>query len=127
MDYPRASGSSTRGSQARGTRLYRELKQATFLTTRTSTGSKFDVISQSRFLAESFDVTLAVRVVKNVGCLSSLIPHNTTYFDPTILVYKSPTVFYNSQSILLGYNNTLGDLRKAYFCIVILAINLLYN
>ena len=51
----------------------RELKQATFLTTRTSTGSKFDVISQSRFLAQPFDVTRAVRVVKNVGCLSSLI------------------------------------------------------
>ena len=51
----------------------RELKQATFLTRRTSTGSKFDVISQSRFLAQSFDVTRAARVVKNVGCLSSLI------------------------------------------------------
>ena len=56
----------------------RELKQATFLTTRTSTGSKFDVISQSRFLALSFDVTRAVRVVKNVGCLSSLLLRNRT-------------------------------------------------
>ena len=51
----------------------RELKQATFLTTRTLTGSKFDVISQSRLLTQSFDVTRAVRVVKNVACLSSLI------------------------------------------------------
>ena len=55
----------------------RELKQATFLTTRTSTGSKFDVISQSRFLAQSFDVTRAARDVKNVGCLSSLFKMTT--------------------------------------------------
>ena len=40
------------------------LKQATFLTTRTLTGSKFDVINQSTFLTQSFDVTHAVRVVK---------------------------------------------------------------
>ena len=37
---------------------------------RTLTGSKFDVINQSTFLTQSFDVTHAVRVVKNVACLS---------------------------------------------------------
>jgi hypothetical protein len=44
---------------------------------RTLTGSKFDVINQSTFLTQSFDVTHAVRVVKNVACLSSLLscPH----------------------------------------------------
>ena len=45
-----------------------ELKHATFLTTRTLTGSKFDVINQSTFLTQSFHVTHAVRVVKNVAC-----------------------------------------------------------
>ena len=50
-----------------------ELKQATFLTTRTSAGSKFDFISQSPFLIQSFDVIYAVRVVKNVACLCSLL------------------------------------------------------
>ena len=54
-------------------KLISELKQATFLTTRTLTGSKFDVINQSTFLTQSFDVTHAVRVVKNVACLSSLL------------------------------------------------------
>ena len=52
-----------------------ELKQATFLTTRTLTGSKFDIINQSKFLTQSFNVTHAVRVVKNVACLSSLIKY----------------------------------------------------
>ena len=50
-----------------------ELKQVTFLTTRTSTGSKDDVFHQSQPLTQSSDVTHAVRVVKNVTCLSSLI------------------------------------------------------
>ena len=50
-----------------------ELKQVTFLTTRTSTGSKVDVFHQSQPLTQSSDVTHAVRVVKNVTCLSSLI------------------------------------------------------
>ena len=51
-----------------------ELKQVTFLTTRTSTGSKVDVFHQSQPLTQSSDVTRAVRVVKNVTCLSSLSP-----------------------------------------------------
>jgi hypothetical protein len=51
-----------------------ELKQVTFLTTRTSTGSKIDVFHQSQHLIQSSDVTHAVRVVKNVTCLSSLLP-----------------------------------------------------
>jgi hypothetical protein len=50
-----------------------EFKQVTFLTTRTSTGSKVDVFHQSQPLTQSSDVTHAVRVVKNVTCLSSLI------------------------------------------------------
>ena len=45
----------------------------TFLTTRTSTGSKVDVFHQSQPLTQSSDVTHAVRVVKNVTCLSSLL------------------------------------------------------
>jgi hypothetical protein len=49
-----------------------ELKQVTFLTTRTSTGSEVDVFHQSQPLTQSSDVTHAVRVVKNVTCLSSL-------------------------------------------------------
>ena len=36
------------------------------------TGSKFDVINQSTFLTQSFNVTHAVHVVKNVAFLSSL-------------------------------------------------------
>jgi hypothetical protein len=48
-----------------------ELKQVTFLTTRTSTGSKVDVFHQSQPLTQSSDVTRAVRVVKNVTCLTS--------------------------------------------------------
>ena len=54
-----------------------ELKQVTFLTTLTSTGSKVDVFHQSQPsqpLTQSSDVTHAVRVVKNVTCLNSLIP-----------------------------------------------------
>ena len=43
------------------------------MTTRTLTGSKFDVINQSTFLTQSFNVTHAVRVVKNVACLNSLL------------------------------------------------------
>jgi hypothetical protein len=43
------------------------------LTTRTSTGSKVDVFHQSQPLTQSSDVTHAVRVVKNVTCLSSLL------------------------------------------------------
>ena len=50
-----------------------ELKQVTFLTTQTSTGSKVDIFHQSQPLTQSSDVTHAVRVVKNVTCLSSLI------------------------------------------------------
>jgi hypothetical protein len=50
-----------------------ELKQVTFLTTRTSTGSKIDVFHQSQPLTQSYDITHAVRVVKNVTCLSSLL------------------------------------------------------
>jgi hypothetical protein len=50
-----------------------ELKQVTFLTTQTSTGSKDDVFYQSQPLTQSSDVTHAVRVVKNVTCLSSLL------------------------------------------------------
>jgi hypothetical protein len=50
-----------------------ELKQVAFLTTRTSTGSKVDVFHQSQPLTQSSDVTHAVRVVKNVTCLSSLL------------------------------------------------------
>jgi hypothetical protein len=50
-----------------------ELKQVTFLTTRTLTGSKVDVFYQSQPLTQSSDVTHAVRVVKNVTCLSSLL------------------------------------------------------
>ena len=41
----------------------------TFLTTRTSTGSKVDVFHQSQPLTQSSDVTHAVRVVKNVTCM----------------------------------------------------------
>jgi hypothetical protein len=43
-----------------------EFKQVTFLTTRTSTGSKVDVFRQSQPLTQSSDVTHAVRAVKNV-------------------------------------------------------------
>jgi hypothetical protein len=50
-----------------------ELKQVTFLTTRTSTGSKIDVFHQSQPLTQSSDVTHAVGVGKNVTCLSSLL------------------------------------------------------
>jgi hypothetical protein len=50
-----------------------ELKQVTFLTTPTSTGSKVDVFHQSQPLTQSSDVTHVVRVVKNVTCLSSLM------------------------------------------------------
>ena len=39
-----------------------ELKQVTFLTTRTSTGSKVDVFHQSQPLTQSSDVTHAVMV-----------------------------------------------------------------
>jgi hypothetical protein len=46
-----------------------ELKQVTFLTTRTSTGSKVDVFHQSQPLTQSSDVPHVVRVVKNVTCL----------------------------------------------------------
>jgi 3-deoxy-D-manno-octulosonic-acid transferase len=56
--------------------LIRELKQVRFLsllTTRTSAGSKVDVFHQSQPLTQSSDVTHAVRVVKNVTCLSSLV------------------------------------------------------
>ena len=49
-----------------------ELKQVTFLTTRTSTGSKVDVFHQSQPLTQSSDVTHAVRVVKNVTCLKGI-------------------------------------------------------
>ena len=45
----------------------------TFLTTRSLTGSKVDVFHQSQPLTQSSDVTHAVRVVKNVTCLSSLL------------------------------------------------------
>jgi hypothetical protein len=54
-----------------------ELKQVTFLTTRTSTGSKVDVFHQSQPLTQSSDVTHAVRVVKNVTCLNSLLARFT--------------------------------------------------
>ena len=54
-----------------------ELKQVTFLTTRTSTGSKVDVFHQSQPLTQSSDVTHAVRVVKNVTCLNSLLPDDS--------------------------------------------------
>jgi hypothetical protein len=56
-----------------------ELKQVTFLTTRTSTGSKVDVFHQSQPLTQSSDVTHAVRVVKNVTCLSSLLSYYLHY------------------------------------------------
>ena len=61
------------GESARAQWVNSELKQVTFLTTRTSTGSKVDVFHQSQPLTQSSDVTHAVRVVKNVTCLSSLI------------------------------------------------------
>jgi hypothetical protein len=60
-------------SQHRQLLTISELKQVTFLTTRTSTGSKVDVFHQSQPLTQSSDVTHAVRVVKNVTCLSSLL------------------------------------------------------
>jgi hypothetical protein len=60
-------------SVARRVNLISELKQVTFLTTRTSTGSKVDVFHQSQPLTQSSDVTHAVRVVKNVTFLSSLL------------------------------------------------------
>ena len=71
-----------------GFRRYRsahisELKQVTFLTTRTSTGSKVDVFHQSQPLTQSSDVTHAVRVVKNVTCLSSLLTHQYIKENPT--------------------------------------------
>ena len=47
----------------------RELKQATFLTTRTLTGSEFDVFDQSRHLRQPLWRPCCV---KNVACLSSL-------------------------------------------------------
>jgi hypothetical protein len=58
-----------------------ELKQVTFLTTRTSTGSKVDVFHQSQPLTQSSDITHAVRVVKNVTCLSSLLAKIRYYKD----------------------------------------------
>ena len=60
-----------------------ELKQVTFLTTRTSTGSKVDVFHQSQPLTQSSDVTHAVRVVKNVTCLSSLLTPQYIKENPT--------------------------------------------
>jgi hypothetical protein len=57
-----------------------ELKQVAFLTTRTSTGSKVDVFHQSQPLTQSSDVTHAVRVVKNVACLSSLMCSDKTRY-----------------------------------------------
>jgi hypothetical protein len=65
-----------------------ELKQVTFLTTRTSTGSKVDVFHQSQPLTQSSDVTHAVRVVKNVTCLSLLLSHNTS-FVPRLQVRRA--------------------------------------
>jgi hypothetical protein len=41
--------------------------QTGILTTRTLTGSKFDVITQPTFLTQYFNVTHAVRVVNNVN------------------------------------------------------------
>jgi hypothetical protein len=66
-----------------------ELKQVTFLTTRTSTGSKVDVFHQSQSLTQSSDVTHAVRVVKNVTCLSSLLSYiNTALSQSAFRIYK---------------------------------------
>ena len=62
----------------------------TFLTTRTSTGSKVDVFHQSQPLTQSSDVTHAVRVVKNVTCLSSLFTYLERYPSPSPLL--SPDV-----------------------------------
>ena len=56
------------------------LNYVTFLTSRTSTGSKVDVFHQSQPLTQSSDVTHAVRVVKNVTCLSSLLNWKPSYF-----------------------------------------------
>ena len=71
-----------------------ELKQVTFLTTRTSTGSKVDVFHQSQPLTQSSDVTHAVRVVKNVTCLSSLLhfahPSYPGYFIQPAATQREP-------------------------------------
>jgi hypothetical protein len=61
----------------------------TFLTTRTSTGSKVDVFHQSQPLTQSSDVTHAVRVVKNVTCLSSLLARVTGVPDISIQFHVS--------------------------------------
>jgi hypothetical protein len=57
-----------------------ELKQVTFLTTRTSTGSKVDVLYQSQPLTQSSDVTHAVRVCQKrhllKGALQSVCKQN---------------------------------------------------
>ena len=79
-----------------------ELKQVTFLITRTSTGSKVDVFHQSQPLTQSSDVTHAVRVVKNVTCLSSLILQTVQYNRVRDGVAKS--VQSSSGSIFLFQN-----------------------
>ena len=80
-----------------------ELKQVTFLTTRTSTGSKVDVFHQSQSLTQSSDVTHAVRVVKNVTCLSSLItPDEGPSFETSKLsLYFSGSCIPTNISVLI--------------------------
>jgi hypothetical protein len=77
-----------------------ELKQVTFLTTRTSTGSKVNVFHQSQPLIQSSDVTHAVRVVKNVTCLSSLL------FRTTEVVQSQNKDYTEAQ--LLGFSYDFG-------------------
>ena len=72
----------------------------TFLTTRTSTGSKVNVFHQSQPLIQSSDVTHAVRVVKNVTCLSSLL------FRTTEVVQSQNKDYTEAQ--LLGFSYDFG-------------------
>ena len=82
-----------------------ELKQATFLTTRTLTGSKFDVINQSTFLTQSFHVTHAVRVVKNVACISSLLAELATHSNDMNNKYQNVRVCNPSEYIYILRSN----------------------
>ena len=88
-------------------KLIVSLRQVTFLTTRTSTGSKVDVFHQSQPLTQSSDVTHAVRVVKNVTCLSSLLFYFALNFKMAAL-----NITYHVRKIraFIGYNIFTAEL-----------------